>query len=118
VTSQPPPPITPGPGDPYAAHLQPAVPNLEDAFFREVQMMQAAGWTLHQRWPGGADFHSVSKPGISLGIHILLLVLTCGLWLLAWIPIALFSGNQNKWCRLTFDEYGRPQYQETGYPGR
>jgi hypothetical protein len=79
--------------------------------------MQASGWTLLQRWPGGADFQSVSKPSISLGVNIILLLLTCGLWLLVWIPMELFgSGGAHKWCRLTIDDFGQPQYQEIGRP--
>lgn len=101
------------PAQPYT----PAAPNTAEILYREVQMMQASGWTLLQRWPGGADFQSVSSGGFPGWAHVLLLLLTVGLWLFVMIPMLLFSdAGTHKWCRLTIDEHGQPQYQEIGRP--
>jgi hypothetical protein len=93
-----------------------AAPNVEDIVWRQIQTMQAANWQLHQRWPGGADFVSRTPPAISTGVHLILTLFTCGLWLLVWIPMELFGTGNEKWCRLTVDEQGTPQYSEIGRP--
>lgn len=77
--------------------------------------MNAAGWQLNRHWPGGADFVSHPKVDISTGVHVILTFLTCLLWLPIWIILELTSGK-TKWCRLTIDEQGQAQYQETGPP--
>jgi hypothetical protein len=103
---------------PAALHLaaQPA-PNLDDLLWREIQMMSASGWTLLQRWPGGADFQSVTKGGFPMWAHVLLLLLTIGFWLPFMVLIELFSSSgKHQWCRLTFDERGQPAYKEIGRP--
>lgn len=90
-------------------------PDVQAIVFREIQMMQAAGWRLEQHWPGGADFVSNSgdSGGISIGVHAILMVLTLGVWLLVWIPMELFGkGGVVKRTRLIIDEYGQPQYGE------
>lgn len=86
-------------------------------FYREVQIMAASGWRLYRRWPGGADFISGgSGSGISAGVHMILLVLTLGLWLPIMIVVELASSGGVKFCRLTFDDRGRPQYEPTKKP--
>lgn len=91
--------------------------NLEDRLLREIQMMSASGWQLLQRWPGGADFQSVSKGGFPMWAHILLCLLTCLLWLPVMIIIEMFSNaGKHKWVRLTFDEHGQAKYEEIGRP--
>lgn len=98
------------------AAVTPAV-DIEGVIYQQIQMMQAAGWRLHQRWPGGADFTSVTPPTISTGVHIILTVFTLGTWLLIWVLLELFgSGGDQKWCRLIVDERGQPQYSEIGRP--
>lgn len=102
---------TPTPDQPVAGA------RLDDLVWRQIQIMQAAGWQLVRTWPGGADFTSVTPPTISTGVHIILTVFTLGTWLLIWVPMELFgSGGGSKWCRLTVDEYGQAHYQETGPP--
>lgn len=92
-------------------------PDLDDLLWREVQMMQAAGWTLHQRWPGGADFSSVTKGGFPIWAHLLLVVLTLGVWLPFMLLIELTSSaGKHKFCRLAFNEHGQPTYAEIGRP--
>lgn len=80
--------------------------------YREVQVMAASGWRLHRRWPGGADFMSGgSGSGISAGVHIILILLTFGLWLPVMVIVEMASSGGVKFCRLTFDDWGRPQYE-------
>jgi hypothetical protein len=91
----------------------------EGALLREIQIMAASGWRLHQRWPGGADFASGSADsGVSTGVHLILLVLTLGLWLPVMILVELASPSRITYCRLTFDDRGEPRYQSIGRPGK
>jgi hypothetical protein len=35
----------------------------------------------------------VTKPGVNHLLHLILTILTAGLWLLIWIPLMLFGGG-------------------------
>jgi hypothetical protein len=35
----------------------------------------------------------VTKPGVNHLLHLILRILTAGLWLLVWIPLTLFGGE-------------------------
>jgi hypothetical protein len=96
-----------------------AMTDQDDRLLREIQMMSAAGWRLHQRWPGGADFiQDAPGSGISGGMHILLLVLTLGCWLPVLILVELVSFSRPKLCRLTFTPEGEPRYATIKRPKR
>lgn len=102
---------------PAPAGPVPAAVNVEDIVFRQIQMMQAANWQLHQRWTGGADFVSRTPATISTGVHLILTLFTLGAWLVIWVIIEIFGGGGNeKWCRLVVSETGEPQYSEIGRP--
>ena len=93
--------------------------DLEDRILREVQMMAASGWRLYQRRADGADFISDgSGSGISAGVHLILLVLTIGLWLPVMIVVELASSSRPKFCRLSFDPWGDPRYESIKKPRR
>jgi hypothetical protein len=77
--------------------------------YRQIMMMQAAGWTLERHWPGGADFVSRGTASVSFGMHLLLCLFTCGLWLPVMIIMEVARPNAKR-CRLTIDENGQPQY--------
>lgn len=79
--------------------------------------MTAAGWRLYRREPNGAVFTSGgSGSGISTGVHLILLVLTAGLWLPIMIVVELASSGGARYSRLTFDPDGRPVYEPTKRP--
>jgi hypothetical protein len=89
----------------------------QDDILREIQIMAAAGWRLHRRWPDGADFTSGgSGSGISAGVHLILLVLTIGLWLPFLIVVEMASSSRPKFCRLSFDPWGDPRYESIKKP--
>jgi hypothetical protein len=89
----------------------------QDDILREVQMMTAAGWALYRREPDGAVFTSGgSGSGISTGVHLILLVLTFGLWLPVMIVVELASSGGARFCRLTFAPDGSPVYEPTKRP--
>lgn len=82
-----------------------------EILYREISLMVANGWTVQARWENGADFVSDTKSSISVGVHILLVLITFGIWL----PIMLImeflnSSNGLKRCRLTVEQ-GVPRYQ-------
>jgi hypothetical protein len=115
----------PQPAEPFSlsslmpAPSAPAAPtvNIDDIIWRQIQNMQAQGWTLYQRWPGGADFTSRTPPTISTGVHIILTIFTIGFWLIIWVAMELLGGGgSQKWCRLTVDGEGQPHYQDIGRP--
>lgn len=91
----------------------------QDDILREVQMMTAAGWALYRREPDGAVFTSGgSGSGISTGVHLILLVLTFGLWLPVMILVELASSGGARFCRLTFTPDGSPVYEAIKKPRR
>lgn len=92
------------------------IDRVEDRIWREVQMMTAAGWTLYQRHPYGADF-THSAEGISAGVHVLLLVLTAGLWLPFLIIMEVVSSFQVEFYRMTMRPEG-PRYEKINRPKR
>lgn len=74
--------------------------------------MIASGWRLHRREPNGAVFISGdSGSGISAGVHLILLLLTFGLWLPVMIIVETASSGKGRLCRLTFDNDGCPRYE-------
>lgn len=96
----------------------PSTLSVEDRLWREIQMMNAQGWTLVQRWENGANFQSVTKGGFPMWAHVMLLLFTVLLWLPVMIVIELFSSSgKHRWCRLVIDEYGRANYQEVDRQG-
>lgn len=81
--------------------------------------MTAAGWRLHRRWSSGADFIAPGTgSGISTGVHLILLVLTLGLWLPVMIVVELASSGGARYCRLTFSTEGEPRYAPIKRPLR
>lgn len=81
--------------------------------------MTAAGWRLLRRTPEGAIFTSGgSGSGISAGVHLILLVLTLGLWLPFLVIVELASSGGARFCRLTFGAEGEPWYQLIKRPHR
>ena len=89
----------------------------EGALLREVQIMAAAGWRLHRRWPDGADFTSGgSGSGISTSAHLILIILTLGLWLPVMIVVELASSGGARYCRLTFTPEGQARYEPMKRP--
>lgn len=79
--------------------------------------MTAAGWRLHRRTPEGAVFTSgATGSGISAGVHLILLVLTVGLWLPFLIIVELASSGGARYCQLTFSPEGEPQYERIKRP--
>jgi hypothetical protein len=79
--------------------------------------MQASGWTLMQRWQYGATFHLVVPGGFPAWAHVLLILLTVGVWLPFMILInATTNGGKQQWCRLTFDDSGQPKYETIKRP--
>ena len=93
-------------------------PRQDDRILHEVQFMMASGWRLYQRHADGADFASGSAgSGISTGVHLILLVITFGLWLPIMIVVELASMSRTKFCRLTFGPEGEPRYEPIKRPG-
>jgi hypothetical protein len=93
--------------------------NREELILREVQFMAASGWTLYQRRRDGADFvQPGTGSGISTGVHVILLVLTFGLWLPIMLVVELASSGGARYCRLTFDPWGDPRYDTIKKPRR
>jgi hypothetical protein len=95
----------------------PASPvDIQGILLREIQMMTMSGWRVEQRWQSGADFISTSGEnagGISLGVHILLMILTLGLWIPVWIMMEMFGNHGHvRRTRLIIDETGQTQYGE------
>jgi hypothetical protein len=89
----------------------------QDDILREIQLMAANGWRLHSRWSGGADFIAPGTgSGISTGVHLILLVLTLGLWLPVGVLVELASSGGARYCRLTFDPWGDPRYETIKKP--
>jgi len=80
-------------------------------------MMSASGWTLLHRWHSGAIFHSVTKGGFPMWAHMILLVITLGVWLPFFVLIEIFSkSGTQRWCELRFDDHGQPKYQTIDRP--
>lgn len=102
----------PAQGAEPTAHTTPATPfDVDAVVFRQIQIMQAAGWTMERTWPGGADFISRGQSSISIGMHLLLCVLTLGLW----FPVMVImeaSVPGAKRCRMIVDENGLPQFTQ------
>jgi hypothetical protein len=91
----------------------------QDDILREVQMMTAAGWALYRREPDGAVFTSGSRgSGIPGWLHVVLIVLSSGIWIIPMIVIELFMSDNRKFCRLTFDPWGDPRYEPIKKPRR
>lgn len=91
--------------------------DLDGRLLREVQLMSAAGWQLYRREQDGAVFTAGSAgSGVSTGAHLLLLVLTLGLWLPLMIVVELASMGRVRFCRLTFDPWGDPRYEPIKRP--
>ena len=89
----------------------------QDDILREIQIMAAAGWRLHSRWSGGADFIAPGTgSGISTGVHLILLVLTLGAWFPVMIVVELASSGGARYCRLTFSAEGEPRYETIKKP--
>lgn len=89
----------------------------DGAVLREVQMMTASGWRLYQRDADGVDFViGSSGSGISVGVHLVLIVLTFGLWLPIMIVVEMASSGGQRFCRLTFDPWGYPRYEPIKKP--
>jgi hypothetical protein len=79
---------------------------------QEIRIMTAAGWRLYRHGPDGAIFVSGSSgSGISAGVHLVLLVLTLGLWFPFLVIVELAGSSRPVYCRLTFDPYGQPTYE-------
>jgi hypothetical protein len=92
-------------------------PRQEDRLLQEVQLMTASGWRLYRRTPEGAIFTSGgSGSGISAGVHLILLVLTLGLWLPFLVIVELASSGGARYCRLTFAPDGSPVYEPVKRP--
>lgn len=72
--------------------------NLAQAVSREV----AAGWRVESQ----SDYQAVVVRGGNTNhvLHLVLSLVTCGVWLLVWPVIALI--NQRKTLILQVDEYG------------
>lgn len=83
--------------------------DVDEIVYRQVAMMQAAGWMLERHWRGGADFVSRESSSISLGVHLLLVLFTLGLWLPIMVIMELSSSGVKR-TRLTIDEHGQPLY--------
>lgn len=91
----------------------------DDRLLREIQIMAAAGWSLYQRHADGADFVVPgSGSGVSTGVHLILLVLTFGLWLPVMVIVELASSGRPKFCRLSFTPEGEPRYTPIKRPKR
>lgn len=106
--------LMPAPAAPSAAAV-----NFEDIMWRQIQMMQAQGWKLHQRWDRAADFVSTTPPAISTGVHLVLAVFTLGTWLIIWLLLEMLGeGGKQKWCRMTLDDAGKAEYVETRGPAK
>ncbi len=91
------------------AYVHSRQPDIDALVYRQIQIMQAAGWTLERHWPGGADFVSRESSSISVGVHLLLVLFTVGLWLPVMVIMELASSGTKR-TRLTIDENGQPQY--------
>lgn len=91
--------------------------DVEDKVWREIQVMTRSGWQLYGRFPGGADFVNRSGSGISGAMHVILILLTLGLWIPVMILIELIhNARPAKFMRVTIDQNGLPVYKEIGKP--
>jgi len=101
------PAVDPAPVPAPATPIPPAA--VDDVVFRQIQIMQAAGWQLERAWPGGADFVSRKDSGWSGGVHLFLCIFTLGLWIPFMILIEMGASGVKR-TRLTVDAHGQPQY--------
>jgi hypothetical protein len=91
----------------------------DDRLLREVHFMIASGWALYARRADGADFvQRGSGSGISAGVHLVLLVITLGLWLPFLILVEVASSGGARYARLTFTPEGQPRYEMIKKPKR
>jgi hypothetical protein len=72
------------------------------ALDRVLQQRGAAGWRIETR----SDFQATIARGkrISHALHLILTLVTAGLWSLVWIGVAIRGGVKRR--MVTIDEYG------------
>lgn len=91
----------------------------DGAILREIHLMTSNGWVLRERRSDGADFATVPRgSGVSTGAHLVLIVLTFGLWIPFAVIVEVAAMNRTRFCRLTFDSQGRAQYERIKRPRR
>lgn len=120
----PPPPAQPWPG-PYPA-AQPAAPAYPPAAPDQLRPGEKTVWErktmlaqhVQQEVAKGGrvesqnDTTAVMVYGSSVNnvLHLILTLITAGLWLFIWIPIAIFGGEKRK--MVVVDEFGNVQVQK------
>jgi hypothetical protein len=69
---------------------------------RTLQLQGAQGWRIETR----SDFQATIAKGnrINNTLHLILTIITAGLWGIVWIILALFGGIKRR--MITVDEYG------------
>lgn len=69
---------------------------------RTLQLRGAQGWRIETR----SDFQATVAKGHRLNntLHLILTIITVGLWGIVWIVLAILGGEQRR--MITIDEYG------------
>jgi hypothetical protein len=81
---------------------------------REIMEAVGKGWTVEGQWP--PDRAILSKPAsVNHVAHAILSLLTCGLWLIVWLLLALNSEPERR--MLYVDQFGEVQVSVAGFPG-
>jgi hypothetical protein len=70
---------------------------------REILRYTSKGWRVQSQGPTQAQL--VKGKNHSHLLHLILTLLTLGVWLLVWIPLALFGGEKHK--LIAVNEYGQ-----------
>lgn len=113
-------PYIPGPIDPFA---QPASPvgGLQPmpaaiaatALQQAIVGATAQGWRLQSAGPTQAVMINGQTGGTNHVLHLLLSLFTCGLWLIVWLCIVLFTTeNPQRSLLITVDAVGNVSYQQ------
>jgi hypothetical protein len=74
-----------------------------EALNRYVLSATQAGWRVQSQTQ--TQVQLVKGKNHSHVLHLILTLLTLGLWLIVWIPLAVFGGEKQKFASV--DEYGR-----------
>jgi hypothetical protein len=101
----------PGPDAQLAIPTTPAMPAEERKALLDSALARAGGrgWRIEHR----SDFQAMIAKGHRVNhiLHLILSIITFGLWLIVWILMGVFGGEKR--AMVTVDEYGNVQEQRT-----
>lgn len=94
-----------------STHLQPASPDVRKSrVATAVQQEVARGGRVESQ----SEYSAVIRFGkpVNHVLHLILSLVTFGLWIIVWIISAIVAANNNKAISLMVDEYGQILRQE------